>query len=309
MTLVKDDSQRNVSKKTVLVTGIHGFTGRYLEPLLRQAGYRVVGTTTGPTDAPDCYSLDLRDRKQVNELIHAVRPAAVVHLAALAFVGHGNPDDFYNVNLLGTRNLLAALANEGHAMDRVLLASSANVYGNAHEGALDECTPPAPANDYAVSKLAMEHMANLWRDQLPLVICRPFNYTGVGQEARYLVPKIVDHFRRREPVIELGNLDVVRDFSDVRAVAQAYCDLLEVESDDLTLNIGSGRGYSLREIITSCEQLTGHRIEVRVNPAFQRANEVRTLIGNISRLKSALPEWRPVDLEQTLAWMLEQSQV
>lgn len=309
MTLVKDDSQRNVSRKTVLVTGIHGFTGRYLEPLLRQAGYRVVGTTTGPADTPDCYSLDLRDRKQVNELIHAVRPAAVVHLAALAFVGHGNPDDFYNVNLLGTRNLLAALANEGHALDRVLLASSANVYGNVHEGALDECTPPAPANDYAVSKLAMEHMANLWRDQLPLVICRPFNYTGIGQESRYLVPKIVDHFRCREPVIELGNLDVVRDFSDVRAVAQAYCDLLEVESDDLTMNIGSGRGYSLRKIITSCEQLTGHRIEVRVNPAFQRANEVRTLIGDISRLKNTLPEWCPVDLEQTLAWMLDQSQV
>ncbi|MCK7542787.1 GDP-mannose 4,6-dehydratase [Marinobacter bryozoorum] len=289
----------------VLITGIHGFTGRYLERELVQAGYRVYGTSSEPTDSPGCYQVDLREPEQLAAVIRHVRPQAVIHLAALAFVAHGSPEDFYHVNLLGTRNLLQALADSGHDLHRVILASSANVYGNSRGGMLDEDTPPAPANDYAVSKLAMEHMARLWQDTLPITIVRPFNYTGAGQPPHFLVPKIVEHFRRREPVIELGNLDVVRDFNDVRAVAQAYRGLLEVDAGGQTVNIGSGKGRSLEDIIAICERHAGYDIEVRVNPAFVRANEVKTLVGDISRLQSLLPQWQPVALEETLAWMLQ----
>ena len=206
----------------VLITGVQGFTGRYVAAELERHGWDVWGLGSQPSDVPRYHCVDLLDGVALRGVIELVQPDAVVHLAAIAFVGHGDVDAFYRVNLLGTRHLLEALAHSPHPLQCVLLASSANVYGNATEGVLTEATPPQPANDYAVSKLAMEHMARLWMDKLPIVIARPFNYTGVGQSVTFLLPKIVAHFQQRASVIELGNLHVWRDFSDVRAVAQAY---------------------------------------------------------------------------------------
>ncbi|MBZ9566128.1 GDP-mannose 4,6-dehydratase [Modicisalibacter tunisiensis] len=295
----------------VLVTGSHGFTGRYVAASLRRAGYRVLGTasravTSDHPDiaAEDTYALDLRDAEQVRGVIGEARPDAVVHLAALAFVGHGNADDFYGINVLGTRHLLEALAEQPVVPRKVVLASSANVYGNARGGRLDEETPFNPANDYAVSKVAMEYLARLWMDRLPLLIARPFNYTGVGQEERYLVPKIVEHFRRRADRIELGNLDVARDFSDVRAIAEAYRGLLECPAVGQAVNLCSGATLSLRDLIDMCAAHTGHALSVDVNPRFVRASDVRTLCGDNSRLQHLLPDWSPMPFADTLSWML-----
>jgi len=234
-----------------------------------------------------------------------MQPDVVVHLAAIAFVGRGDTDAFYRVNLLGTRNLLAALAGAQHKPGCVLLASSANVYGNATDGVLTEATSPNPANDYAVSKLAMEYMARLWMDKLPIVIARPFNYTGVGQREDFLLPKMVAHFRSRAAAIQLGNLDVWRDFSDVRAVAQAYRRLLQVCPAGDTVNVCSGRTHSLREVLHMMERISGHTLDVQVNPAFVRANEVRSLSGNPDKLLSLIGDWQVPALEVTLRWMLE----
>lgn len=298
----------NVAGKVALVTGLNGFTGRYVRTELQSHGWRVVGTgSAAPTaeTAGDYHQVDLLDTARLNTLLAQVRPDAVVHLAALAFVAHGNADDFYKVNLIGTRNLLEAIAASGKQPDCVLLASSANVYGNASEGALDESTAPAPANDYAVSKLAMEYMASLWKEKLPLVIARPFNYTGVGQAGNFLIPKIVDHFRRRADVIELGNLDVWREFNDVRMVAQVYRRLIETSAAvGNTYNVCTGKLYSLREVVAMCEEITGHHIELRVNLTFVRANEVKVLGGDDSRLRSLLDGCDAIPLRESLEWML-----
>jgi len=277
----------------VLITGQNGFTGRYLRAELAAHGHDVVGLQS-----------DLTDANGLAEEMQRVQPDWVAHLAGIAFVGHGEANDFYRVNLMGTRNLLAALAGCGRRPACVLLASSANVYGNSTAGALREDAPPNPANDYAVSKLAMEHMARLWLDRLPIVIARPFNYTGVGQSESFLLPKIVAHFKRRAEMIELGNLDVWRDFSDVRAVVQAYRRLLEISPAGETVNVCSGRTYSLREVLTLCERLTGHVMAVRVNPAFVRTNEVRSLCGDPSHLRALIGNWDTQPLEDTLGWML-----
>ncbi|MBF8658601.1 MULTISPECIES: GDP-mannose 4,6-dehydratase [Pseudomonas] len=293
-----------MASKRALVTGINGFTGRYMAAELRANGYEVIGIGSQPSAAPDYHQVDLADGPGLRALLAELQPDVIVHLAAIAFVGHGAADAFYQVNLIGTRNLLEAIAACGKAPECVLIASSANVYGNVSEGMLDEHTPPAPANDYAVSKLAMEYMARLWCDRLPIVITRPFNYTGVGQAENFLLPKIVSHFQRKAPAIELGNLDVWRDFSDVRAVVRAYRGLIEARAVGQTVNVSSGITHSLREVIAKCSAITGHTLEVQVNPAFVRANEVKTLCGDNARLRALVPGWHTPDLDETLGWML-----
>jgi nucleoside-diphosphate-sugar epimerase len=150
----------------------------------------------------------------------------------------------------------------------------------------------------------MEYMVNLWHDRLPIVITRPFNYTGVGQAENFLLPKIVSHFRHKAQRIELGNLDVWRDFSDVRALVAAYRGLIEARPLGQTINVSSGYTHSLREVIELCKGFTGHNIEVEVNPAFVRANEVTTLCGDNSRLLALVPGWATPSLGETLNWML-----
>ena len=295
------------SLQRVLVTGLLGFTGRYLQIELENHGFEVWGLGAQPAPGQPRYvQADLCDRASVQQAVAQVQPQAVVHLAAIAFVGHGDADAFYCVNLIGTRHLLAALADMPQPPRSVLLASSANIYGNATAGVLDETMPPQPANDYAVSKLAMEHMARLWQGRLPITIARPFNYTGVGQSGDFLLPKIIDHYQRRASSLELGNLDVWRDFSDVRAVAQAYRRLLQISTAGHTVNICSGRTYSLREVLVMVEALSGHRLQVHINPAFVRANEVPTLSGNPGRLRALIgADWHSPSLQDTLRWMLQ----
>lgn len=296
-----------MNKSRVLITGIQGFTGHYMAVEMRAADYDVFGLGVNPSDAKNYFQADLNDKATLARVIDQIQPDVVIHLAALAFVGHGDANGFYQINLQGTRNLLEVLSNASYKPQAVLLASSANIYGNRSGGMLSEHTLPDPANDYAVSKLAMEHMARLWMDRLPIIITRPFNYTGVGQTDSFLLPKIVAHFKRRADVIELGNLDVWRDFSDVRTLANAYRRLIEAKAFGQTVNVCSGKTHSLREVMAMCEQITGHRMRIHVNPAFVRANEVKTLCGDASLLSSLIGDWQTPDLADTLRWMLDQA--
>ena len=295
---------RSDMQPRALITGLEGFTGRYLAESLQATGYEVFGTSHGSTtERQGMFPVDLCDRKQVQQMVVEVRPDVVAHLAAVSFVAHGDVDAIYRVNILGTRNLLAALSGLDRSPRAVLLASSANVYGNAPVEVIDESIPPAPANDYAVSKLAMEYMARLWVDRLPIVIVRPFNYSGVGQAPQFLLPKIVGHFQRGERVVELGNMDVERDFSDVRTVAGAYAALLQKAPAGEVVNICSGRVYSLRDVLTIMAEIAGYPIEARVNPAFVRANEVRRLQGNPAKLHRLIGPCLDISLQETLRWM------
>lgn len=286
----------------VLLTGHKGFTGRYVESSLRLAGYEVVGLGADPADL-DSPSVNLLDRAEVLRAVGQAQPDAVIHLAAIAFVAHGDAEEMYRTNVVGTRNLLEALAALPAAPRSVLLASSANVYGNSDIELLDESVEPSPANDYAVSKLAMEYMARLWMDRLPIALARPFNYTGVGQANNFLLPKIVSHFQRGERVIELGNIDVARDFQDVRFVADAYVALLAADAAGQAVNLCSGTSVSLMEVITMMQEIAGYEIEVRVNPAFVRGNEVARLTGDNRRLRELVGPLDIIPLRTTLEWM------
>jgi nucleoside-diphosphate-sugar epimerase len=290
----------------VLITGVAGFTGRYVATELIAAGHRVMGLTHShsvpPPPGVELHRVDLLDRAGLRSVISLCDMDAVLHLAAISFVGHGAADELYRTNVVGTRNLLEALDAEC-APRIVVLASSANIYGNATVEPIHEDVPPAPANDYAVSKLAMEHMSALWADRLPIAITRPFNYTGVGQDVRFLIPKIVEHFRRGEREIELGNIGIWRDFGDVRAVARQYRRLVEVAPAGVRLNLCSGVGHSLAQLLDIMATIAGYRIDVRVNPAYERPNEVIRLVGCRQRLIDTLGEEPVIPLSETLEWM------
>jgi nucleoside-diphosphate-sugar epimerase len=294
-----------------LLTGAAGFTGRYLAQLLARRGHEVHGIVhihdgSGIDGVEKIHEADLADLRATRRAIQEVRPDHVIHLAAISFVAHADVEQMYRANLVGARQLLEALSSLAEVPRSVLLASSANVYGNSREGVLDESVPLAPANDYGVSKVAMEYVASVYSARLPLIVTRPFNYTGRGQSPDFIIPKIVVHARKRAPVIELGNLDIARDFSDVRTVIDAYARLLD-DPDAVggTYNVCSGRAVSLREVLDLVARLSGHQFQVEVNPAFVRANEVRSLCGSAAKLESVIGPLRSITLEETLRWMLE----
>jgi GDP-6-deoxy-D-talose 4-dehydrogenase len=281
----------------ILLTGADGFTGRPFAERAREAGHEVVPLAS-----------DLRDAAALAAEVKAVQPQAVVHLAGIAFVGHAHEEDFYAVNVVGTTNLLDALAQLEVPPRVVLLASSANIYGNCEQSPILETQPPAPVNHYAMSKLAMEHLARTYMERLPIIIARPFNYTGPGQDESFIIPKLVKHFALRLPTISMGNLHVEREFNDVRMVCQAYLLLLEVGAAGEAYNVCSGRAFELKDVIDRFARLSGHTLEVKVNPAFVRANEVHRLYGSPAKLfQLARQHSRSIEsppLEETLSQML-----
>ncbi len=281
----------------ILLTGADGFTGRHFAELARSAGHEVV-----PLAA------DLTDRHALQREVLDVAPDAVVHLAAISFVGHADENAFYAVNVIGTINLLTALTQLSQVPSCVLLASSANVYGNCKASPISEGQPSAPVNHYAMSKLAMEHMSRTFADRLPIVITRPFNYTGPGQALNFVIPKLVDHFKQRAASIELGNLHVEREFNDVGVVCSVYLKLLVHGESGETYNVCSGQPYTLQFVIDSLALITGHEMPVTVNPAFVRANEVHRLCGDPLKIQTLLARHgcaqEDLPLEGTLRRML-----
>jgi nucleoside-diphosphate-sugar epimerase len=279
----------------ILLTGAKGFTGQHFIAAATAAGHVLT-----PLRA------NLRDIPALRAEVSSIRPDAVVHLAGISFVGHEDDRAFYDVNLFGTLNLLDALIDSEASPKSVLLASSANVYGNCEASPITEAQAPAPVNHYAMSKLAMEHMARTYAQQLPLVVARPFNYTGPGQPSSFLIPKLVEHFARRAPQIELGNLFVEREFNDVRMVCDAYLRLLQHGMPGETYNVCTGLPYTLHHVLEELTRLTGHTLDAQVNPSFVRANEVHRLCGSPQKLELAIGALPPRDLTDTLSWMLAQ---
>ena len=284
----------------IAVTGAQGFTGRHFCAEALRAGHEAI-----PLNA------DLTDRDALQAEIMRIGPDAAAHLAAISFVGHADEQAFYNVNVIGTTNLLAALAAMKSSPRSVLLASSANIYGNSLHSPIGEDEPPAPVNHYATSKLAMEYMAMTFADRLPLTIVRPFNYTGPGQAPNFVIPKIVAHFRERRPAIELGNIHVEREFNDVRMVCAAYLALLDAAPAGETFNVCTGEAHTLQHVIALLQNATGHTLEIKTNPAFMRTNEVHRLCGDPGKLSAFLKSrgltLQKHSLDDTLQWMLNEA--
>lgn len=277
----------------LLLTGTRGFTGQHLAALAARQGHEVLALDH-----------DLRDADGLREHMASLDFTHVAHLAAISSPAHRDRQALYETNLFGTLNLLDAMLSSGRCPARILLTSSANVYGNSPHSPIGEACAPAPVNHYAMSKLAMEHMARTYQDRLPIFFTRPFNYIGPGQSPNFIMPKLVDHFRRRADSIELGNLDVERELNDVRLVAEVYLRLLRQADAGEIYNIGTGKAHRLSEIIERLTSLTGHRPTIRVNPAFVRDNEIPRLTADPTKLVATVGDLPDYPLDDTLRWML-----
>lgn len=287
----------------VLVTGLEGFTGVYLENTLREKGYEVYGTSLTDSPKPHIFTCNITKRIEIKTIVQDICPDFVIHLAAVSFVGESNASLIYDVNVIGTENLLEALLDLEKKPKKVILVSSATVYGNQDIEILEETMCPKPISHYGFSKLAMEHLACTYFDKLPIIITRPFNYVGIGQGEHFLIPKIVSHYQKNYTTIELGNLNVAREFNDVRDIVLWYSDLLQSQAQGEIVNLCSGNAVSLMDIISSMNLLAGYNIDVKVNPKFVRNNEIKTLFGSTVKLSRFTPNRTLKSIQDTLTWM------
>ncbi|MCU0327376.1 MAG: GDP-mannose 4,6-dehydratase [Chitinophagales bacterium] len=286
----------------VLITAIDSFTGSYVAKEFLNNGYEVYGTSQSKS-SENVFKMNLTDKASIQNVIEKIRPNFIIHLGGISFVQHPNPLDFYSVNTIGTQNLLQALLPYQENIKKLVLASSATVYGNQDANVLDESMPSNPINHYGISKWAMEQVAKNFFEQLPIIITRPFNYTGRGQSENFVIPKIVKHFKEKRDIIELGNIDTHREYNDVRWVAEVYRQLAETEATNFVVNICSGKTHSIRDVLTICEEITSHKITVYQNPNFIRANEIHELKGNETQLIK-LVKISENQIEKMVKWMV-----
>ena len=279
----------------VWLIGAVGFTGKYLHSLLEQNGYQVDSTV-----------VDISNKAEVEAATLNIKPDYIINLAGISFVPDGQDESIYAINTFGPQYILDACLKLKKSPKRIILASSSTIYGVKGNERLGEHSLANPTNHYACSKWAMEQIAATYADRLNITITRPFNYTGIGQDIKFLVPKIVTHFKRKTATIKLGNIDIWRDFSDVRWVAKIYMRLLSVGTERLhIINVCSGKLVSIREIITCLEGLSGHSIQVKLAAEFVRSADIRKQCGDNTALYRLLSkEDAPPDIESTLDWML-----
>lgn len=309
-----------------LVTGAEGFVGGHLlRALCRDGSAEVVAGTLSAAGAVAGAAggavrwvpLDVTSADSLRTVIAAMRPERVYHLAGQSSVGGSfrDPVATWEVNAMGTLRLLQVLAEEGLTSTRVLVVSSAEVYGPVpdHAQPIPESAPLRPVSPYGASKAAAE-LAGLQMAEagaVEVVVARSFNHTGPGQDARFVLPSMARQLVRMrsegdEPVLHVGNLDVWRDFLDVRDVVRAYLRLMEEGENGGVYNVCSGVARSLRELVETLIRLSGTGARVSVDPDRFRPVDVPLLVGDAHKLRSL--GWAPeVELEETLRDLLADS--
>ena len=292
-----------------LITGCNGFVGRHAVTALRKAGHEVVGCDVScpPASPIPCLPMDVRHLDSIVQVLATVRPDAILHLGGIAFVplGWTDPQLVFSVNTIGTLNLLDAVRQHTPAT-RVLVVTSAEVYGSHPAPApLTEDAPYRPDNIYGVAKAAADHASLLYaaHHHLPVMVARPSNHIGAGQSRDFVSSSFASQLAGiaagAPALMQVGNLDQRRDFTDVRDVVHAYALLLEKGQAGQAYNIASGRMIPVREIFDTLCDIANVHPRVEVSPSLFRPNESRPSYDT-SRIQSQMG-WKPeIPLRQTL---------
>lgn len=307
--------------KKILITGISGFAGSFLAEQLLQSGENtIVGTVLSGTTSPNIshiqdklqlISLNLLDAKAVEDSIVASQPDAIYHLAALTSPAQSfeSPSETMTNNIAAQVNILEAVRKHNLTQTRILIVSSAEIYGLVDQKDLpiDEETTFKPTNPYAVSKLAQDFLGLQYvlSYKLSIVRARPFNHIGPRQAPGFVVAKFARQIAEIEkgiipPVLKVGNLDAKRDFTDVRDMVKAYELLLEKGNTGEVYNIGYGVSHGIKEIVEKLLAMSKTNITIEQDPALLRPADNPELVCDATKIKQ-LTGWEPtISLEQTL---------
>lgn len=288
-----------------VVTGSHGFVGPHLVAHLVDSGDEVVG-------ADRSTGTDICDPDSIGGLLAEERPEVVYHLAGMADVGASwdDPATTFRVNADGTLHTLLAARAAG--VRRVLVVSSADVYGlvDASHLPITEDQPLRPVSPYGASKVAAEVLAEqAWRGfGLETVRVRSFNHTGPGQSPRFVAAALAERIATAaaagQATVPVGNLTPRRDFTDVRDVVRAYRSAALSGEPGAVYNVCSGRDVSVEQLARMLIQGSGADISLDVDPELQRPVDNPVSVGDATRLRDATG-WRPeIPLETTLADLL-----
>ncbi|HSG99831.1 MAG TPA: GDP-mannose 4,6-dehydratase [candidate division Zixibacteria bacterium] len=311
-------------KKRVLVTGAGGFAGSHLVDLLVNEGHEVIGTLS-PQDGVENLKrhgrritrrrCDITNSQAVSRLLKDIRPHWVFHLAAFASVGRsfGAERLTYEVNLLGSLNVLEAAAATKH-LERLIVIGSADSYGtfSPRTKLLRESQPFNPISPYGISKAALERMARQHAAQrgAPVVIARPFNHTGPRQSDTFALPSFCRQIAeielgRAPDILQVGDLTVRRDMSDVRDIVRGYVACAERGKIGEAYHLCSERAVSLRRMLDILLKSATRRIRVKVDQSRLRAADIPVLRGSAARARRELGYRPRYTLAQTLADSLE----
>ncbi|KPK71328.1 hypothetical protein AMJ82_00975 [candidate division TA06 bacterium SM23_40] len=305
----------------VLVTGAEGFVGGHLVPLLLARERRVSGTALDERDVERIerfdgargVACDITEREGIAGLVERLLPREIYHLAAQSSSAFSFSDPYGTIadNVIGCLNVLDA-ARQAAQTARVLIVSTGEIYGVGSENPLTEEAPVGPMTPYAASKVSMELVARqYWKSLgLPVVIVRPFNHTGPGQSPRFALSSFAKQVAEAElglssPLIEVGNLDVRRDFLDVRDVVRGYLLALTEGAPGEIYNISSGIASSLRDVLDLLLESANVSIKVEIGNDRLRKVDIPVLCGDSSKFR-ARTGWSPrYELRQTLHDLLD----
>jgi nucleoside-diphosphate-sugar epimerase len=292
----------------ILITGINGFVGTILRRMLEEKGYGVSGIDMRSEDS-SVHAVDITDQAAVMRCIEELAPDFIFHLAAISRVDYTNPSLLYAINVIGTLNCLTA-ASHLPIKPKFLLVSSSQIYGIVEDEfqPVSEQTPIKPVNHYGASKASAEHLVQVFHHEygLPITIARPFNHIGRGQDPHFIIPKIVKSIKDKNTNIQLGNLNVMRDFLDVRDVGNAYIRIMENFNDGGVYNIASGTGYKLSDLVAFIQEIAGIKLNIQHSDSLLRKNEIVKSIGDCTVFKKQF-DWQPVyTIRDSLEWILSE---
>jgi len=304
------------------MTGGAGFVGHYLAPLLAAAWpqARLVNIVRSGEvrNLPGWHNIatPLLDSAAIKELVAVERPDLIVHLAAQASVGAAlnGGEQTWRVNFDGALEMASACASHG-SNTTFFYVSSAEVYGRSFlDGPASEDSPLAPANPYARSKASAEAMLpDVLRADQRLIIVRPFNHTGPGQDERFVLPSFAAQIAaigrgEKPPRLAVGNLDAEREFLDVRDVCRAYLSLMRAAPNlnpRNIFNIASGKPYAIRDVLDRLRRISRLEFEIWVDPERMRPAEIHRVSGVSERIKSATGWTSNTDIDALLQELLE----